>query len=598
MVKISSFFSFLKRSFIYKEQKSFFNVWILLFLGRNLYDMVQAQRSGYYFLMVLLVVACLSQCASPLPPLGGPEDNTPPRIDTTESTPNMQTNFKKQRIELTFDEWIVLEDVFNQVIVSPPLDGKFTVKLRGKTVRFDFPEEDTLRANTTYTINFGEAVKDLTEKNPAENLRFVFSTGDFIDSLSVRGRIVDAFDGSPEEGVLFMLYENLADTVVRTERPFYFGKTSEDGSFQIDNLKAGEFKVFALKDVNFNYLFDLDNEEIGFLTEPIETTTDTSQSIDLRLFVEEQRLRLMEDDTKRYGKAVVKFNKKPKDYDFTFDDIGQKSLLVEMDDSLKLWYDIETPDYWKIYIQKDSSLQDTIQVRPTERADFYESARLECTNLNKEGKKNLNPDKAFQLTFNHPISSFDTSLVQLFEDTTKIRVQPSLFEVDSLLPQQIKIQFPWKEGKEYEVVLLPGAMTDFFGLQNDTIRQGYQAELRKKFGNLNLTLSDLDTLETYVIQLIFRKDNIVDEFSVSGVDSYQRNFKTLPPGNYSVQIVTDSNQNGKWDTGNYDLKIQPEKIRRLAIEQKLRANWDVDANISINAPIPVPETIGQSNSKR
>lgn len=155
-----------------------------------------------------------------------------------------------------------------------------------------------------------------------------------------------------------------------------------------------------------------------------------------------------------------------------------------------------------------------------------------------------------------------------------------------------------ERGKEYEVVLLPGAMTDFFGLQNDTIRQGYQAELRKKFGNLNLTLSDLDTLETYVIQLIFRKDNIVDEFSVSGVDSYQRNFKTLPPGNYSVQIVTDSNQNGKWDTGNYDLKIQPEKIRRLAIEQKLRANWDVDANISINAPIPVPETIGQSNSKR
>jgi uncharacterized protein (DUF2141 family) len=560
--------------------------------------MVQAQRSGYYFLMVLLVLACLSQCASPLPPSGGPEDITPPKIDTTESTPNMQTNFRKQRIELTFDEWIVLEDVFNQVIVSPPLNGKFTVKLRGKTVRFDFPEEDTLRANTTYTINFGEAVKDLTEKNPAENLKFVFSTGDFIDSLSIRGRIVDAFDGSPEEGTLFMLYENLADTVVRTERPFYFGKTAKDGTFQIDNLKSGAFKAFALKDVNFNYLFDLDNEEIGFLEEPIEINADTSQNIELRLFAEEERLRLMEDDTKRYGEAVLTFNKKPKDYDFTFDDIGQKSLLVEMEDSLKLWYDIETPDYWKIYVQKDSSIQDTIQVRPTERDEFYKSAVLECTNLNENGNKNLNPDKALQLNFNHPITSFDTSLVQLLEDTTKIRVQPSLFEVDSLLPQHIKMQFPWKEGKEYEVVLLPGAMTDFFGLQNDTIRQGYKAELRKKFGNLNLTLSDLDTLETYVIQLIFRKDNIVEEFSVSGVDTYQRNFRTLPPGDYSVQIVTDSNQNGKWDTGNYDLEIQPEKVRRLAIEQQLRANWDVDANLSINAPPPVPETPDQPNSKR
>ena len=549
-------------------------------------------------LVGFFVLLTFSQCASPLPPSGGIKDEIPPKIDTLKSSRNFQTNFKKQRIELTFDEWIVLEDVFNQVIVSPPLNGKPEIKLKGKTVRFDFPEEDTLRANTTYTINFGEAVKDLTEKNPADQLRFVFSTGDFIDSLRMSGQIVDAFTGEPEEDVLFLLYENQADSVVRTERPFYFAKTKEEGRFQIENVKAGVYKGFALKDVNFNYLFDLDNEEIAFPDSLIEISAEKAPSVQVRLFAEEERLRLMDNDVQRYGQAVLQFNKRPSNYELTYDDLGQKVRINEMEDSVKVWYDLPQAEYWKIYVQQDTNWYDTVQVRPLERGDFFESAELKALNLNATTPKKVNPIKAVQLLFNHPIEIMDTSLVQLLEDSVKLRVVPSVLEVDSTLGQSIRLRHSWKEGIVYELVFLPGALTDFFGLQNDTIRQSYIVEERKRFGNLNLTLTDLDTTEAYVVQLMFRKDNLVEEFQINEVSRFQRNFVALPPGQYSIQIITDRNRNGKWDTGKYDAKRQPEEIIIRPLEQQLRANWDVEATISLTAPPPAPKPANSSRNRR
>ncbi len=140
----------------------------------------------------LAVALVLTACATIISPQGGPKDETPPALVADKSTANLQTNFKKQRIELTFDEWVQVQDVFNQVLVSPPLRYPYKVSLKQRTVRFDFDEREILRDSATYTINFGAAVKDLTEKNPAENLRFVFSTGPYIDSLSIRGVMVDA----------------------------------------------------------------------------------------------------------------------------------------------------------------------------------------------------------------------------------------------------------------------------------------------------------------------------------------------------------------------------------------------------------------------
>ena len=223
---------------------------------------------------------------------------------------------------------------------------------------------------------------------------------------------------------------------------------------------------------------------------------------------------------------------------------------------------------------------------------------MKALNLNATTPKKVNPIKAVQLLFNHPIEIMDTSLVQLLEDSVKLRVVPSVLEVDSTLGQSIRLRHSWKEGIVYELVFLPGALTDFFGLQNDTIRQSYIVEERKRFGNLNLTLTDLDTTEAYVVQLMFRKDNLVEEFQINEVSRFQRNFVALPPGQYSIQIITDRNRNGKWDTGKYDAKRQPEEIIIRPLEQQLRANWDVEATISLTAPPPAPKPANSSRNRR
>ncbi len=198
----------------------------------------------------------IQSCANIVAPTGGAKDEVPPKVIEEKSTPNFQTNFKKQRIALTFDEWIKLEDVFSQVVVSPPLEEQPQVTQDGKKVIFEFGKKEILRENATYTINFGAAVKDLSEGNVAKNLRFVFSTGAIIDSLTVRGRVVDAQTGLPTEGVVLMLYDNFADSVVRKIKPFYFGRTDKNGEAIIDNVREGKFKVFALLDKDLNYLYN------------------------------------------------------------------------------------------------------------------------------------------------------------------------------------------------------------------------------------------------------------------------------------------------------------------------------------------------------
>jgi hypothetical protein len=205
---------------------------------------------------------------------GGPKDEDPPRL--VESIPeNYSLNFDEKRIEITFDEFIQLDNVNQELVISPPIGAKPDVRLRSKSILIELESE--LLENTTYTLNFGNAIKDNNESNPLTNFEFVFSTGDYLDSLSVGGTLLRAFDLTPpEDPVMIMLYDNLSDSVVFHELPVYIGKTGKEGVYRINNLKADTFKLFALKDVNNNFLFDLPNEQIAFL--------DTTVIIDPEFF--------------------------------------------------------------------------------------------------------------------------------------------------------------------------------------------------------------------------------------------------------------------------------------------------------------------------
>ncbi len=195
---------------------------------------------------------------------GGPRDEDPPRL--VESVPeNYSLNFTGNEIEITFDEFIRLNNVNQELVISPPIGETPNVQLKGKTVLINLMDAE-LMENTTYTLNFGMAIEDNNEGNELPNFEFVFSTGDYLDSLAVYGQVLNAFDlKPPEDPMIVMLYDTLEDSIVYRELPVYIGKTDKEGYFRIQNVRPDTFKLFALKDMNYNLLFDVPNEPIAFL---------------------------------------------------------------------------------------------------------------------------------------------------------------------------------------------------------------------------------------------------------------------------------------------------------------------------------------------
>lgn len=263
------------------------------------------------FIFAAFAACSLFACARQGSPTGGPKDTDPPKVDTTSSTRNFSTRFSERRIELAFNEWVTLSDVGTQVVISPPLAKRPEITLKGKKVIVELDEKDTLRDNTTYTINFGTAVKDLHEGNPAKDLRFVFSTGDFLDSLTIRGIVSDAFTGEPIDNVSVMLYDNLSDSVVRKEKPYYFARTDKSGQYNIQNVRAGAFKVAAIEDASGDLKWDGQNERIGFPDSLLHLNDSTSGLLNFRLFRSQPKFRLFDSKTLRYGLVKLAFTATP-----------------------------------------------------------------------------------------------------------------------------------------------------------------------------------------------------------------------------------------------------------------------------------------------
>jgi len=544
-------------------------------------------------LLLFLLVGLLWYCASPVSPAGGPRDEEGPRLDSIAySTPNYQVNFEKQTIELTFNEWIQLNNPNTQVLVSPPLEFRPTIRLKKRTVLFEFDEEEQLRDSATYTINFGEAVQDLTEKNSAEDLRFIFSTGPYVDSLKVAGLVIDARTNEAVEDVRVMLYENLADTVVRTERPFYFAKTDELGTFEVENVRAGIFKLFALEDANLNYRFDQITERIAIIEEPLTISSDSSGMLLLRLFQSELPPQIQDVANSGFGRMNLTFSAPPENITFIPID-GPDTLIYEYEkDSIKIWYPEASPadSLWSLIVQSGEVLNDTIQTKVFSQEEWMATARLVRRGTRKEGQvEKINPDRDIKLSLNLPIISWDKSRIELLEDSTRTRVTPSI-SLDSMYIRDIVFNYQWKEDSIYQLRILPGGINDIYGLSNqDTIIQDYKVSARKNFGILSLKFRDMSPDSAYLIEVLLNEKEIIEEFWVNGETDLERQLISLPTGTYSVRVTLDLNKNKKWDTGDYDANRLPEPILLEELDN-LRANWEVEGEVSLtpdkfNVPI-------------
>lgn len=518
-----------------------------------------------------MCLLALSQCANPLAPTGGPRDEDPPRVIQEESTPNGQVRFRPEAIELTFDEWVKVQDAFRQIVISPPLAGKYEVKLRKRTVVLSFAEGEVLRDSATYVINFGEAIKDLTEGNPAEDLRFVFSTGDQIDSLTLSGTLADAYTGKAIENGLLLLYENTADSVVRTERPFYFARTNKSGQFHLTNLKPGRFKAAALVDADLNYLYNQATEVFGFLDTLVHVSAENTDSLKLRLSVKSPPMRRVGLDTSVYGRTKLVLNQSASLLSYQTDSLLAAVRSEISKDTLFLWAAAETP--WVLRVNYDTIRRDTLRMYRAQGVPPALKVYLPAK------PPRHNPGTALSLPFNQPLLRVDTALISLLADTLlkKTAFQLSL---DSISPREARLRASWQENKPYVLQILPGAFTSWFGQTNqDTLVYSFSTDLRKNYGNLTLNFDDYRPDRQYVVRVLEKSGREIKTLVLSGQTSYQFEINALASGLYVLEIISDENANGRWDPGDYDLKRQPEPVQIKTLEQ-LRPNWDLEVDIS------------------
>ncbi len=548
------------------------------------------------FAFCVLVLLLDMSCANPVAPTGGARDTTPPQLDSLKSTPNLSVNFDGDEIVLAFDEWVTLKDAAKQVLVSPPLDKPVKLTQKRKRIVVDLSEEE-LRENTTYTIQFGNAIQDLTEGNPFKST-FVFSTGPYVDSLELKGAVMMTKSGTRIEDALVLLHTNLSDTAFQKERPFYFTKSDKNGNFKFENLKGGSYRLYGLVDQNVNYLFDLESEVIAFNNEPIELNDSSQNNFVLHFFQESQGVKILSDKQPRYGEIVLTVSNTDRDYSVRFlDESIRYRLLVDGAD-LTIWYDSKPQKQTVSFeLLADSEIIDTLSFENKSTARNEQLAALAKLGFKKKesggggfgsiqasGEKEFEPtlfhvDSSIVFAFSRPIIELNVDLIQLTRDTLSFETFAASISSDK--PNRVLVSGKDLNPGKVEFQFLPGALTDIFGVENqDTIRKTISFAKQDDFGNIDIKLQMMNSSKAYILEIMTQTGARIYKEELRDLSEYKTRIKAIEPGKYRIKLTTDTNRNGQWDTGVFPNQ-QPETIVFGSVGT-LRANWDLELKLVVD----------------
>ncbi|MCA6362271.1 MAG: Ig-like domain-containing protein [Bacteroidetes bacterium] len=538
-------------------------------------------RHRLNFLWLAAVLLLLARCAQVVTPNGGAKDTRPP-VAVKYSPDSAAVNANAQRVVIEFNEYVTLSNVNEQLIISPPLANPPEVSIRRREVVIDF--KDTLRPNTTYTLSFGNSIRDITEGNVLDNFRYVFSTGPVVDSLRIRGRVTDAFTLAGEKEALVILYNTAADSAPLKMRPWYFTKTRADGSFELTNLRAGSYKVVAITDKNADYLWqNAAGERIAY-RDSLLTLNANCDTLQLRLFQQtESRQRVRNTVQVAPGKVMVYFAfpaKKP-ELRFTEPLSPQIKLFTERNrtgDTLTLWFSSNTTDTLGLIAADGGEIFDTAEVRifdPNDKRFRPRGGQPDARKLmvyatvNNNQKADLYSPLAVLTSI--PVREFNAAGIILTRGRDTLRINPQL---DSLSRRRIQLLSTLQEDSAYKLVVLPNTVTDWFGQRNkDTITINFQPRTPDDYGNLKVTTRNLKP-GNYLLQLLNEKGLVVNEYTITSDQSVS--FEHLLPGQYALRLITDTNKNGRYDSGNYTEHRQPEIVKLYGGNVKVRAGWDLD----------------------
>lgn len=538
------------------------------------------RRTKYNFLYILLItgIVCslLTQCASPGSIQGGPKDETPPAVDSAKSTVTPQINFTPQEITIAFDEWVKLDDPFNQIFISPPLEKRPKYQLKKKSLIISFDEDEELRENTTYIVNLGTSVQDITESNPVEDYQFVFSTGDQLDSLGFTGVITDALTGEPVENVSVMLYNNLADSAISTIPPSYFSRTNKKGEYRFNYLRADTFQLLAYVDEDLDFRHSEEIEPLGFIPSPISSQTVNDSIINFTLSLGPPPAYLDKVDSATTGLLVLTFSGPITDSASLQVTADRITHMDRINSQLRMYYNPDSLPV-RVITENTKGLRDTVNVYQSDKKAFdpkdLKIAQTDPTLL---------PGESLKLMTNWPVESLDTSHIQLIKQSNK---QGLPLDTVSHGFNTIQIKYPWQADSSYQMILFPGAFQFKNDIAHDTITYRIQPIAPESLASLVVTLTAAEDyrLPPQFILRLKQNDKVIAEKTTSELDK-EITFSSLKPGAYTLEVIWDENQNGIWDPARYSGRLPAEQIQKVDIEN-LRVNWIQETEVILNSDL-------------
>jgi len=516
------------------------------------------------FLFILSFVDCAKRGS----PSGGKKDSIPPVI-VKSSPENFSINFNEKEIKIYFDEYIKLKDLNSELIISPPLkyQPSITPLSTGKFIKIKI--QDTLKENTTYSFNFGKSIVDNNEENAFKYYKYIFSTGDYIDSLQVKGTIKDALLRNPEDLTTVMLYEvneAFKDSILFTEKPTYITTTQDSTqTFELSNLKEGTYLLVALKENSNDYTFQSKNDKIGFIKEFITIPTDSSYTISL--FKETPNYTIAKPKHESKNHIIFGFQGEAKDLDIKLQSAVPEDYKATMyrdfeTDTIHYWFKPPIKNDSLVFIATNNIYIDTLV---TKMRDLYADSLL---------VKAINPgiltiNDTLKFTSNTPLVSLDSERINILDkDSVTIDVKSAIDFKYNIA----KLIFDIEEKQSYTIQILPGAFTDFFENTNDTILTRVRSKDLSDYATLDLTLNNVKNYPL-IVQLVNEKSKVISEKHVTKNDPIL--FEHIKPADYYVRIIFDENENKIWDTGNYLQKLQPEKVIYYPKKIEARPNWSL-----------------------
>jgi len=536
----------------------------------------------------VLSIVVISGCAKRGSPTGGPVDSIPPVLINASPKIN-STNFNSKEIRLTFDEFVKLDKVEEQLIISPPIDkNSYEVKpLSGVTKKVFLEFIDSLETETTYSINFGNSIKDNNEGNPLTFFSYTFSTGETIDSLYVRGNISDAFDRDTDNYISIHLYRIdsvFNDSIIFNNRPTYVSNSLESTSYQFKNLKEGKYLIVALKDIDNNYFFDPFYDKIGFIDSLITLPQDSI--INFKLFKEETSLKWDKPhfiNSEKigfgyYGKLDLKNIK----IESSIPDSVQYTYTKEREsDTLIFWLSKNSFDSLNFnLIEKDTTKLVTVKF------DRAKDTLIDSLSISPKTANVIHLKETFKLSSNIPLKKIEDSLITI-RDIDSLIIPFTTSINDNL--DQIEIEFEVSPSDNYRLFILPEAIKDIRGVSNDTLQYNVVSQTLEDYGNVYLDVVR-NSESKFILHMIDSNGDIIREFKNVNLDTTY-NFDYVRPGKYTFRLIEDANNNDIWDTGNYLKKIKPESVYYFANELEVRANWDLNETFNLNQILFVKDSI-------